>query len=217
MATSKSLRTMMVDTQVRPSDVTKFPIIAAMLDVPREAFVPQAAAPVAYMDAPVPLGGGREMPDARTLAKMLDALDLTIEDEVLVIGGGLGYSAALLARMTRSVVMVEEEAALASEAETTLSAQGVDNAAVLSGPLTEGAPKAAPFDVILIEGGVETVPDAIVAQLKPDGRLAAVVVDGAVGQCRIGYRRGDGLAWRSAFDAGAPVLPGFAASREFVF
>jgi protein-L-isoaspartate(D-aspartate) O-methyltransferase len=208
---------MMVDTQVRPSDVTKFPIIAAMLEVPREAFVPSSAQPVAYMDAPVPLGDGREMPDARTLAKMLDALDLTIEDEVLVIGGGLGYSTAILARMTASVVMVEGDAAMASEAEAALGAQGVDNAAVLTGGLTEGAPKAAPFDVIVVEGGVEVVPPALTAQLKEGGRMAAIFQSGAVGYCRIGYRTGDRLAWRYAFDASAPILPGFAAERTFTF
>jgi protein-L-isoaspartate(D-aspartate) O-methyltransferase len=217
MNASQPLRTMMVDTQVRPSDVTKFPIIAAMLEVPREEFVPPAAAPVAYMDAPVPLVGTREMPDARTLAKMLDALDLTIEDEVLIIGGSLGYSAAVLARMTASVVMVEEEAEMAAEAEATLAAQGVDNAAVLHAPLTEGAPKAAPFDVIVVEGGVETVPEALTAQLGPEGRIAALFQQGAVGQCRIGYRAASGrITWRYAFDASAPVLPGFAATREFM-
>jgi protein-L-isoaspartate(D-aspartate) O-methyltransferase len=215
MTASKTLRTMMVDTQVRPSDVTKFPIIAAMLEVPREAFVPPAAQPVAYMDGPIRLGGGREMPDARTLAKMLDALDLTLADEVLVIGGGLGYSTAVLARMTASVVMVEAEAELAAEAESTLAAQGVDNAAVLNGPLAEGAAKAAPFDVVLIEGGVETIPEAILEQLKEGGRVAAIFQSGAVGYCRIGYRARGRMAWRYAFDAGAPVLPGFSTSREF--
>ncbi|TFL17034.1 protein-L-isoaspartate O-methyltransferase family protein [Jannaschia formosa] len=217
MTASQPLRTMMVDTQVRPSDVTKFPIIAAMLDIPREDFVPMAARPVAYMDAPVPLGGGREMPEARTFAKMLDVLDLDIEDEVLIVGGGLGYSAAVLARMTASVVMVEEDEAMAAEAEATLSAQGVDNAAVLTGPLAEGAPKAAPFDVILIEGGVETLPEALTDQLKEDGRIIALFQRGALGEARLGHRVGGRVTWRYAFNAGAPVLPGFAQAQAFTF
>jgi protein-L-isoaspartate(D-aspartate) O-methyltransferase len=206
---------MMVDTQVRPSDVTKFPIIAAMLDVPREEFVPMAARPVAYMDAPVPLGDGREIPEARTFAKMPDALDLVAEDEVLIVGGNYGYSTAILARMTASVVMVEEDEGMASEAESTLSAQGVDNAAVLTGPLAEGAPKAAPFDVILIEGGVETVPEALTAQLKEDGRIVALFQKGALGECRVGHYANGRIGWRFQFNAAAPVLPGFAASRAF--
>ncbi|PWJ20444.1 protein-L-isoaspartate O-methyltransferase family protein [Jannaschia seohaensis] len=215
MTASQPLRTMMVDTQIRPSDVTKFPIIAAMLDVPREEFVPMAARPVAYMDAPVPLGDGREMPEARTFAKMLDALDLVAEDEVLIVGGGYGYSAAVLARMTGSVVMVEEDPSMVSEAESTLAAQGVDNAAVISGALAEGAPKAAPFDVILIEGGVETIPAALTDQLKEDGRMVALFQKGALGECRVGHKSGDRVAWRFAFNAAAPVLPGFTAARAF--
>jgi protein-L-isoaspartate(D-aspartate) O-methyltransferase len=212
---------MMVDTQVRPSDVTKFPIIAAMLDVPREVYVPASAKAVAYMDAPVPLGDGREMPEARTLAKILDALDVEIDDDVLIVGGAYGYSAAVLARMAASVVMVEEDHDMAAEAEAALAARDVLNAVVLEGPLAEGAAKAGPFDVIVVEGGVETVPDALTAQLRPGGRIAAIFMDGPLGQARIGSRASgpdDGrVAWRFAFNAGAPVLPGFAAARGFAF
>ena len=217
MASSKLLRTMMVDTQVRPSDVTKFPIIAAMLEVEREAFVPGRARDVAYMDAPVPLGDGRELPEARTLSKLLDALDIGRDDQVLIVGGGLGYSTAVVAKMADSVVMVEADAAMAAEAEATLAAQDVINAAVLEGPLAEGAPKAAPFDVILIEGGVETVPDALLEQLREGGRIGALFMDGNLGAARIGRRIDGRMAWRFAFNAAGPVLPGFEKSRGFVF
>ena len=208
---------MMVDTQVRPSDVTKFPIIAAMLDVPREAYVPQSAQSVAYMDAPVPLARGREMPEARVLAKMLDALDIRMTDQVLVLAGGLGYSTAVLARMAESVVMVEEDEALAAEAEASLAAAEVDNAVVLQGPLVEGAEKAGPFDVILIEGGVETLPEGLAAQLREGGRIAAMFQTGALGEVRIGRMTEGHLGWRFAFNAAAPVLPGFEAARGFTF
>ena len=208
---------MMVDAQVRPSDVTKFPIIAAMLDVPREAFVPDAARPVAYVDAPTPLGGGREMPDARTLAKMLDALDIQISDQVLILGGGLGYSAAVLARMAESVIMVEEDETLATEAEAALLAAEIENAVVLQGALVEGAVKAAPFDVILIEGGVETVPDALAGQLAEGGRMGAIFQEGRLGRARLGLRIEGHIAWRDVFDATAPVLPGFARATGFAF
>jgi protein-L-isoaspartate(D-aspartate) O-methyltransferase len=215
MTSHEDLRTMMVDTQVRPSDVTKFPIIAAMLDAPREAHVPAAAVPVAYMDGPVPLGGGRELPEARVLAKTLDALDVEGGDEALIVGGNLGYSTDVLARMAASVVMVEEDPAMAAEAEAALTGAGILNAAVLTGPLAEGAPRAAPFDVILIEGGVETVPAALTAQLREGGRIAALFQDGRLGEMRVGRRIGDGVSWRFEFNASAPVLPGFAAARAF--
>lgn len=215
MTASQPLRTMMVDTQVRPSDVTKFPIIAAMLDVPREDYVPAAARSVAYMDAPVAMGDGREVPEARTLAKMLDALEISRDDSVLIVGGGLGYSTAILARMASSVVMVEEDGALASEAESTLAQHDVLNAVVLEGALTEGAAKAGPFDVIVIEGGVELVPEALSAQLRDGGRIAAVFQTGALGEVRVGQAAASGLSWRFAFNATAPVLPGFAAERAF--
>ncbi|WP_298431339.1 protein-L-isoaspartate O-methyltransferase [uncultured Jannaschia sp.] len=207
---------MMVDTQVRPSDVTKFPIIAAMLDVPREAFVPAAAQPVAYMDAPVPFADGREMPDARVFAKILDALDIDATDQVLIVGGGLGYSTAVLARMADSVVMVEDDAQRVADAEAALAAQGVMNAAVIDAPLAEGAQKAGPFDVILIEGGVEDIPEALTDQLGEGGRMAAIFAEGTLGAVRVGHRIDGRLSWRYAFNAGAPVLTGFGRIKSFV-
>lgn len=216
MAGSQTLRTNMVDTQVRPSDVTKFPIISAMLDIPREAYVPAASQAVAYMDAPVQLGGGRELMEARTFAKMLDALDIQRSDQVLVIGGGTGYSAAVLAHMADSVVMVEEETALASEAEATLSQNEVDNAVVLPGPLVEGAQKAGPFDVIFIDGAIETLPDGLVMQLTEGGRIAAIFADGNNGEVRVGTLIEENMGWRFAFNATAAVLPGFSRTTAFV-
>jgi protein-L-isoaspartate(D-aspartate) O-methyltransferase len=216
MTASQTLRTMMVDTQVRPSDVTKFPIISAMLDVPREAFVPGAARPVAYMDGPLTLGPGREMMEARVFAKLLDALDIQRDDQVLIIAGGLGYSAAVLGHMAESVVMVEEDESLAAEAESTLTQHEVDNAVVLQGLLIEGAAKAGPFDVIVIEGAVETVPDALLEQLAEGGRIAAIFADGANGEVRVGTLIEGHLGWRYAFNATGPVLPGFAKSAGFV-
>jgi len=215
MADYAALRLVMVDTQVRPSDVTKFPIISAMLATPREAFVPSGQQAVAYSETAIPLQGGREMLEPRTLAKLLDALDTGRDDAVLVIGANLGYATALMAHMAISVVAVEEDAGLAGEAETALTAQGIDNAVVMTGPLTEGLPRATPFDVILIEGGVETVPEGLTAQLRDGGRIAAIFMNGAVGHARLGVRAEGRMGWRDAFDAAAPVLPGFARERSF--
>jgi protein-L-isoaspartate(D-aspartate) O-methyltransferase len=207
---------MMVDTQVRPSDVTKFPIIDAMLRVPRETYVPEDKREAAYVGENLPLGPGRVVLEARTLAKLLDALDIQPGELVLDIGTGLGYSAAVIARLAETVVAVEEDEQLGSDAQRLLSEEGVDNAVVIVGPLTEGSAKCAPYDVIAVEGGVETLPETILAQLKDRGRIGAIFMDGAVGTARIGYKTDGRVTWRPVFNAAAPVLPGFQTTRSFV-
>jgi protein-L-isoaspartate(D-aspartate) O-methyltransferase len=210
------LRTTMVDTQVRPNDVTKFPIIEAMLSVPKEAFVPDGLRAAAYVGENVDLGRGRVVLEARTFAKMLDALDIGPDDRALVVGCGLGYSAAVIARMAGAVVGLEQDHGLADGAAQALAAQGVDRVTLRRGPLAEGAADAGPFDVIVIEGAVEVVPDAILAQLAEGGRIASLFAEGSLGVVRIGVK-GDGtVSWRSAFNAGAPVLDGFRKRRGFV-
>lgn len=208
-------RTMMVDNQVRPNDVTKFPIIDAMLSVPREAFVPASLREAAYVGDNLDIGGGRVMLEPRTLAKMLDALDLQPTDLVLDIGCGLGYSAAVIARMTEAVVAVEEDADLAEQAQARLASEGVDNVAVIAAPLAAGAPKHGPYDAIVIEGAAEELPDAIAAQLKEGGRIGCLFMEGALGICRIGYKIDGVVSWRFAFNASAPVLNGFARRPAF--
>ncbi len=209
-------RVMMVDTQVRPSDVTKFPIIEAMLAVPREVFVPAARREAAYVGENLDIAPGRVVLEPRTLAKLLDALDVQPGELVLDLGCGLGYSTAVIARLADAVVAVEEDESMAAEAQRTLSAEGVDNAAVVVGPLAAGDARHAPFDVITIQGGVETVPDALLAQLKEGGRIGAVFMAGALGTARIGYKIDGVISWRQVFNAAAPVLPGFSAARGFV-
>ena len=139
MADYQTRRTLMVDTQVRPSDVTKFPIIDAMLSVPRERFVPADRREAAYMGENIELGSGRVILEPRTLAKLLDALDIQPSDVVLDLGCGLGYSTAVMARMAEAVVAVEDDPARAGEAQQTLSELGVDNAAVIEGDISQDA------------------------------------------------------------------------------
>lgn len=206
-------RVMMVDTQVRPSDVTKFPIIAAMLAVPREEFVPAALRETAYMGESLDLGAGRVVMDARVFAKLLDALDIQPSDQVLDIACGLGYGAAVIARLGASVVAVEENPDMAAQASAVLAAQSVGNASVQTAALTAGIK--GQFDVIIIEGGVGQVPAVILENLNEGGRIAAVFMQGALGIAKIGHKSGQDVAWRYAFNASLPVLSGFETATEF--
>lgn len=208
-------RRIMVDTQIRPSDVTKFPIIEAMLAVPREVFVPDARREAAYAGNNLDLGRNRVLLEPRTLAKMLDALNVTDDELALDIGSCFGYSSAVVARMAQAVIAVEQDEAMAGEAPALLSDIGADNVVVHAGPLAAGAAEHGPYDVILIEGGVEDLPAAILEQLKDGGRIGCIFMDGALGAVRIGYKSGATVSWRFAFNAGAPVLPGFERQRAF--
>ena len=208
-------RTTMVDTQVRPSDVTKFPIIDAMLTVPREVFVPADKREAAYVGEHVDLGNGRVVLDPRTLAKMLEAAEIDLDDLVLDIGTGLGYSSAVAARMADAVIALEDNADTVAEAERALAEAGADNVAVVEGPLAEGASRHGPYDVILIQGGVERVPEALTDQLKEGGRIVAIFLEGRLGVVRVGHKIDGAVSWRFAFNAGAPLLSGFEAAHAF--
>ncbi|MBO9444529.1 protein-L-isoaspartate O-methyltransferase [Ruegeria sp. R14_0] len=208
-------RRTMVDTQIRPSDVTKFPIIDAMLTVKRENFVPDAQREAAYVEGVLDLGDGRCMLEPRTLAKMLDILNISNDEAVLDIAPALGYSTAVTARMAQLVVAVEQDESLAAEAQNVLMEAEADNAIVHVGPFEEGAAEHGPYDVIMIQGGVEQVPEALIAQLKEHGRIACLFVDGALGTVRIGHKSGDRVTWRDAFNANAPILNAFSANRVF--
>ena len=208
-------RVMMVDTQVRPSDVTRFPVISAMLAVRRERFVPAALREAAYMGENLHLTPARVLLEPRTFAKMLDALDPQPHETALDIGCATGYSAAVLGRLVQAVIALEEDEALAAEAESALSGEGADNAVVVTGALAGGGVKHGPYDLIMIEGGVERLDDVITDQLREGGRIACLFMEGALGSVRIGTRTAAGVTWRFAFNAAAPVLPGFAAQEAF--
>ncbi|MEO0388385.1 MAG: protein-L-isoaspartate O-methyltransferase [Pseudomonadota bacterium] len=210
-----SARTAMVDCQVRPSDVTRYPIIAAMLDVPRERFVPRELAEVAYAETHIALDTGRVVLDPRTFSKMLETVNITPADLVLDIGAGLGYSTAVMSRLGEAVVGVEDDKERARDAESALRDFAADNAIVTTAPLNVGDPANGPFDVIMVEGGVEQIPEPLANQLKEGGRIAAIFMTGSFGHVRFGQKTRDRIVWRRAFDAAAPILPGFAAPAAF--
>lgn len=208
-------RRMMVDTQVRPSDVTEFPIIESMLTVPREVFVPGEKVEAAYASEHVELWPGRTLLDARVFAKMLEVLDLTNHDLVLDIGAGLGYSSAVIARIAEAVVAVEDNEDQIAEAQALLTENHADNVVLHGGSLTEGASAHGPYDAIIVEGGVEVLPEAITDQLKEGGRIVCIFIENALGIVKVGRKLDGDIAWRHAFNGTAPVLQGFEKASEF--
>lgn len=210
-------RVMMVDTQVRPSDVTKYPIIDAMLAVPREAFVPESLREAAYVGENLALGGGRALLEPRTLAKFLDALEILPGDRVLDIGPAGGYGAAVLGRMVTSVTALEHPGEWADRTEAALAAQGVTNVTLLRGDLAAGLPGQGPFDVIVVEGGVQVMPQPVLDLLADGGRIVALFQDGVLGTARLGRKDAGRVHWRDLFNTTAPILPGYARAAGFSF
>lgn len=210
-------RQAMVDSQVRPNDVTRYAIIEAMLETPRELFVPRALREVAYAETEISLGGGRALLAPRTFAKMLEAAHVGRDDLVLDLAPGLGYSTAVLSRLAAAVIAVEPDATMARQAAETLSRLECDNAVVSQGTPAEGDADHAPYDVIFINSGIEQLPQALIEQLKPGGRLVAIHMSGPVGQCRVTLKSANAATARPVFDATAPVLDGFARAETFTF
>jgi protein-L-isoaspartate(D-aspartate) O-methyltransferase len=213
-------RSNMVESQVRTADVTDRRIIRAMLEVPREVFVPDAAKPMAYADANLPVSQGsapRFLLAPRTLAKLIQLLEIDEASTVLDVGCASGYSTAIMARLAQQVVGVEPDAKLAELARRTLADHGVENATVITDAMGVGAPSEAPFDAILVNGSIARRPEEIFDQLKDTGRLAAILAEGPVGKATIWRRRGAVIDGRPAFDAGAPALAAFENVAGFVF
>lgn len=217
MTDYNTARTAMVDCQIRPSDVTKYPIIEAFLTTPREAYVPSDDRSIAYAGEHIALDNGRVLLDARTFAKMLDAVNVQPNELVLDLGCGLGYSTAIIATMAEAVVAVESDTDMATTATNTLSEQSIDNAFVTTGDLTQGNAKNGPYDVIILQGSIDEVPATLTGQLKDGGRICAIFRDGSFGECRIGYKSHNKLSWRTVFNASAPLINGFESKPEFKF
>jgi protein-L-isoaspartate(D-aspartate) O-methyltransferase len=210
----------MVESQVRPSDVTDRRITRAMRDIPREDFVPGPLKSIAYADEHLRVteSGNRQRTilAPRLLAKMIQLLSIEPDGLILDIGPATGYSTALLARLGQTVIALEEDPRLAERAQATLTALGADNA-VITGPMRSGAPDEGPYDAILLNGAVHSVPPALLDQLKDGGLLAAVSVENGVGRATLWVRHGMTFDRRTAFDANAPYLPGFEPPAGFTF
>lgn len=216
------LRVKMVDGQLRTTDVTSLPLLSAMLGIPREAFVPESRKALAYIDDDILLSekagpGARYLMKPSPFAKLVQLAEIGQNDRVLDVGAGSGYSAAVLSRLAKSVVALESDGALADKASSTLAALGYENVSVVLGDLKAGHKAGAPYDVIVVEGSVEELPDELTAQLAEGGRLVVVEGHGAAAVACI-YLKSNGVATgRRAFNAAVKPLPGFERTPEFEF
>ena len=204
-------RQAMVDSQLRPQGVNDPSVIAAMSLVPREKFVPEEQAPLAYVDRAIPLGDGRALPPAVVTGLLLTALAPLPGQTALVVGAATGYAVAVLAEMGIDAIGLESSSALAAAAKKL-------RVNVAEGVLEEGHRRSAPYDFILINGAVEFVPDQLIDQLKDGGRLGGALIDqGGITRLFVGRKAGGGFGFHSIADSATPALPGFAKPRAFTF
>lgn len=220
---ARTQRHNMVESQIRPSDVTDRRIIRAMTEVSRETFVPAQHRAVAYMDNAVPLvisGEGRvvrSMLAPRTLAKMIQLARIEPDNAVLDIGTATGYTAVVLSHLARKVVAVESDLAMAELAKAALATEKIRNASIITGPLNAGSRNDGPFDAIVVEGAVNDVSQDLLDQLKEGGRLVAILAKGAAGKATVWSRSHGSYTAREDFDATAGTLPGFEKQAAFIF
>ena len=218
-----SLRTKMVDGQVRTTDVTSIPLLDALLSVPREEFVPAARRPLSYIDEDLEIAPASSERLARYLmepspfARLVQLADIRPGDFVLDVGAGTGYSAAVLSRIAGAVVGLESDATLAQQAQATLSRLGYDTVAVVEGELAAGYPDQGPYDVIVVEGAVDRVPESLFAQLRDEGRMVVVEGHGNTGVARLYVKQGAAISSRRGFNAAVKPLPGFHTEPAFEF
>jgi protein-L-isoaspartate(D-aspartate) O-methyltransferase len=221
MSGFSTARHKMVDGQVRPADVTDIRILDAMLAVPREAFVPQHQRALAYLDLDLDVGAAasakRYLIKPVVTAKMLQAAGIGQTDNVLVVGCATGYAAAVVARLAGQVSATESDAALAGKATDALAQLGLANVKVRNAAAAEGDPGNAPYDVIMLNGATEIVPEGLYGQLKPGGRLVGIFAMNQPPRATIVTRAHGDFGRRTLFDAAAPVLPGLERLPTFVF
>lgn len=208
----------MIQNQIRTNRVTDDAIIAAMGDLPREQFLPDSLRGIAYADEDIPLGNGRFLIEPLATALLVQAAEIDADDVTLDVGCGVGYTSAIMARLAGAVVALECDPGLATRATQTLDALGATTASVAVGPLPQGYPSQAPYDVIVFSGAVSSVPKALCEQLAEGGRMVAVIEgEKGIGRGTLFLRRGGSMSRRPLFDAAIPLLPGFAAEPTFRF
>lgn len=218
MSDFASIRRVMVESQLRTNKVTDERLLDAMAEIPREIFVPESRQEIACIDEDLPLGNGRYLLEPMVFARMVQSAEIGEEDFVLDVACGTGYSSAVVGRLARAVVAVEKDDDLVAAATGNVATVGLDNVVVEKGPVVEGWPDQAPYDVILINGAVERIPDALFAQLAEGGRLVTVVRRGlGPGEAELHIKARGVVSKRLLFDAYTPRLDDFAVEEGFVF
>jgi protein-L-isoaspartate(D-aspartate) O-methyltransferase len=213
----------MIESQIRPNKVRDERVLVAMETVPREMFVPPTMTGIAYIDEDLQVAPGHFLLEPMILARLLQAAGIGVEDRVLDIGVATGYSTAVIAAIAKEVVALESEPVLQRRAVENLRALNIENASVQSGPLIEGWKPKAPYDVILINGGIEILPDALAKQLEEGGCLVTVMREYApahaahLGEARLYEKIRGKMSFRPLFDANVRLLPDFAAPKKFTF
>ena len=208
------MRKAMIASQLRTTGTNDPAVLAAMGEVPRERFLPADRAALSYADALVPLGNGRELNNPMALGRLLTEAGPRKGERALVIGAGTGYAAAVLSRLVGPVIAVEDDPELAAAAREALAGYEVT---LIEKPMVQGHGAHAPYDLILIDGAVEFVPQALIGQLADRGRIASGIVEDGVTRLALGRKAGEGFGMAAFTDAAAAILPGFKKPRAFTF
>ena len=210
-----AMRKAMVVSQLRTTDVSNPRVVAAMAEVPREDFVPDAQRNLAYSDRGVSIGEGRALNAPLATGLLINTAEIRSDEKVLLVGAATGYTAAVLAKLAGSVMALEQSAKLAKKAESNL--EGLANVSVEKGKLAEGVKSGAPYDVIMIDGVVDSISDQLVAQMSDGGRLVAAINQDGVARLALGIKAGDVIGYRYFADCGGCALPGFEQPKGFEF
>ncbi len=213
----QTLRVKMVDGQLRTTDVTSHEVLSAFLSVPRELFVGSAHRDLAYLDDDIQIAPGRYIMEPSPLAKLMQLADIQPSDKVLIVGAGSGYSAAVMSNIAAHVVALESDEPLVILARDNMANLKIANVELISGPLQQGAPSKAPYDVVLVEGSVDVVPAALIEQLANGGRLVAVEGRGLTGVAKCYVKSGKTASASRGFNLAVKPLPGFQATPAFSF
>ena len=205
------MRTHMIDSQLRPNSVTTKAVVDAFREVPREAFVPEAMRPFAYMDEDIEVAPGRFLMEPLTLGRLIEFSEIGRGERALVVGGATGYAAAILAVMGVNTVLLDDGI------EPAVAISRAPNIDAVEGPLADGWAEKGPYDLILVNGFVDSIPDALVKQVEEGGRIAAVILDEGTPRAGIGRVFGGHVGWTFISDAQVPALPGFEKKKAFTF
>lgn len=210
-----AMRQAMVSSQLRTNAVNDPRVVEAMARVPREDFLPESARRLAYRDTAVPIAHDRQANVPIATGRLLTEARIAPADRVLLIGAAGGYTAAVLAMLAARVVAVESDPALLAIARAALAPYA--NVELVDGPLNAGSADGAPYDLLVIDGAVEHVPDALIDQLRVGGRAVTGLIDRGVTRLAAGTRTAGGFGLAGFADMDCVTLPGFARPRAFTF